>query len=709
MTGVSIGRYLLGVASLIVVCGSLGLAALAIRRRYLPDWSGAPARLAEAVTALALLTATIELLGAIGLFRLGPIVAASVLIGFGTARALGRAQDAHARAARGDGLRPAQRPAPAATAVAIAAAAAVITEWAAPTLQSYGVGIRSFDSLWYHLPWAASFAQTGQITPLRFTDVEYLTSFYPAIAESFHGLGIVLLSRDTLSPGLNLIWLGLALLAAYCIGRPRGLGPHTLTAAALAMATPMIYFSQAGSAANDVVGVFFLLAAVALVVNAGGRSFPFALAAVSAGLALAVKLSMLAPVLALTVGVLAGSPRGRRRASGLLWVGPLLLAGSFWYVRNLIAVGNPLPWLSLPALSTPAVTLQAHTAFSVAHYLTNTQILSRVFEPGLAAGLGRWWAVVLALAVIGPVLCLLPSSDGTTRMLGLVALASLGAYLVTPETAAGPAGRPLGFAFNLRYAAPALTLSLAILPLAPVLGAARRAGVVLAGLGIVLVAMLAQARLWPSRHLPGALALGVAVAVLAILLGPGRPAAARALRALRALGGRRRRRLAAFAAVAALLAAGTATAYSWQRHYLRGRYAFAPGVSYLANVWALFREVHDARVGLVGTYGGFFSYPLFGVDDSNRVQYVAQRGPHGSFTPIRSCRRWRTAVNAGRFRYLVLTPARDPWHPRALGPSPEGTWTASDPAARLLYSRRAAGQTIAVYELRGALDPSACP
>ena len=54
-------------------------------------------------------------------------------------------------------------------------------------------------------------------------------------------------------------------------------------------------------------------------------------------------------------------------------------------------------------------------------------------------------------------------------MLGLVALASLAAYLITPETAAGPSGHPTGFAFNLRYAAPALVLSLTVLPLAPAL------------------------------------------------------------------------------------------------------------------------------------------------------------------------------------------------------------------------------------------------
>ena len=114
-------------------------------------------------------------------------------------------------------------------------------------------------------------------------------------------------------------------------------------------------------------------------------------------------------------------------------------------------------------------------------------------------------------------------------------------------------------------------------------------------------------------------------------------------------------------------------------------------------------------MGIVGTFGGFFSYPLFGVDDSNRVQYIAQRGPHGSFTAIGSCSRWRAAVNTGRFRYLVITPARDPWHPKALEASPENGWTASDSAARVVYHRRASGQAIVVYELRGRLDPSACP
>jgi hypothetical protein len=125
-------------------------------------------------------------------------------------------------------------------------------------------------------------------------------------------------------------------------------------------------------------------------------------------------------------------------------------------------------------------------------------------------------------------------------------------------------------------------------------------------------------------------------------------------------------------------------------------------------VWAFFRGVHGARVGVAGTFGGFFSYPLFGLDDSNHVEYIGKRGPHGSFTAIGSCAQWRAAVNAGRFRYLVTTPARDPWHPKPLRPSPEERWTATDPAARLIYTRRATGQPISIYELHGPLDVESC-
>jgi hypothetical protein len=740
----SIGRYVLGVAALAVVCGSLAFAALAIRRRVLPDWTGAPARLGEVVIGLALLVGILELLGAVRLFAFAPVVIASALVGLAAARWLAPPRS---RGWVSPGIRPRRRRAwssphepdsarstsvgprgpvrsgsalpraggidPTAVlagALALAAGATVVAEWGALTIQSYDVGIRGFDSLWYHLPWAASFAQTGNAVSLRFTDVEYLTPFYPATTELLHGLGIVLLGRDTLSPGLNLVWLGLVLLAAYCIGRPRGVGGATMLGAALAMATTMMDYSQAGSAANDVVAIFFVLAAVALLAGApdpGPRTPVLVLAAIAAGLAAGVKLTVLAPVLGLTIGVVAIAPRARRLAIAGAWLGPLLLAGGFWYARNLVAVGNPLPWTSLGFLPTPAPPLQQHTGYSVAHYLASTHVWSRFFEPALASGLGRWWYLILAAAVIGPLLCLLPdrlgrnpeivgvSSQAPVRMLGLVALFSLAAYLVTPETAAGPPSDPVGFGFNLRYLAPALTLSLAVLPLAPVL-ASRARSATAGGLAILLAGTVAQARLWPA-HVAGAVALAAAALVIGVAL----VALARVARPRLALA------LAAVLAVVLAVAAAGA-GYPFQRHYLRGRYAYHPGVSYLAPVWAMFRTIHHARVGVVGTFGGFFSYPLYGVDDSNRVQYVARRGPHGSFTAIATCARWRAQVNNDHLDYLITTPARDPWHPRILSPSPESGWTASDPAARPVFRELALGQPIVVYRIQGLLTPARC-
>jgi hypothetical protein len=484
------------------------------------------------------------------------------------------------------------------------------------------------------------------------------------------------------------------LLAGYCVGRPRGVGTLTLTATALAMAVPAIDVSQAGSAANDVVGVFFVLAAVALLLNGRGSRAAFVLAAASAGLAVSVKLSMLAPVAALTIGAIAVTPRGQRRAVAALWLVPLVITGAFWYLRNLIAAGNPLPWLNLPGLATPAPALQQHTGFSVAHYLTSGHAWNAFFEPGLASGLGPWWYVIVAITIAGPVLCLLRGADALLRMLALVALASLAVYLVTPETAAGPDGDPLGFAFNLRYAAPVLALSLPLLPLAPALDGDRRRLALAAGLIAVLAATIAQAHLWPAREAGGA--IGIAAAVLlvaAIWTVLARPST------------RRPPSLAVVAAAAAVaLIAAIVAGYPWQRHYLHGRYAFHPGVSSLAGVWAFFRGIHHQRVGVVGTFGGFFSYPLFGIDDSNHVEYIGRRGPHGSFTSIRTCPAWRAAVNAGQFRYLVTTPARDPWHPKPLHPSPERAWTIADPAARLIYTHRAFGEPISIFELRGALQ-----
>ena len=64
-----------------VVLASLALAGFNVRRRWLADWTGAPARLAEIVIGIAVLVAILELLGTVGWFELAPVVAACAAAG----------------------------------------------------------------------------------------------------------------------------------------------------------------------------------------------------------------------------------------------------------------------------------------------------------------------------------------------------------------------------------------------------------------------------------------------------------------------------------------------------------------------------------------------------------------------------------------------------------------------------------------------------
>src|SRR4029079_8778986 len=87
-------------------------------------------------------------------------------------------------------------------------------------------------------------------------------------SEVFHAIGMNAFDRDLLSPLLNLVWFVGCLLAAWCIGRPYRMGPASLALAAVALSIPALS-DQAGEARNDIVGIFFLLAAVAIALNSG--------------------------------------------------------------------------------------------------------------------------------------------------------------------------------------------------------------------------------------------------------------------------------------------------------------------------------------------------------------------------------------------------------------------------------------------------------
>ena len=159
------------------------------------------------------------------------------------------------------GARPEVKPTHLMTAIAVAAAAVVVAHWAEPAQESMDIGMYYQDTTWYHMSFSGRFAQTGEVGPLHFTDpLKLAVWFYPQNSELLHSIGIVALDNDFLSTLINLGWLALSLLAAWCIGRPYAVGAATLVGAAVVLDSEMLVGSQAGNAPNDIAGLFFLLA-----------------------------------------------------------------------------------------------------------------------------------------------------------------------------------------------------------------------------------------------------------------------------------------------------------------------------------------------------------------------------------------------------------------------------------------------------------------
>jgi hypothetical protein len=451
--------------------------------------------------------------------------------------------------------------------------------------------------------------------------------------------------------------------------------------------------TQPGEATNDTAGLAFLLAALALLRAGRWQRAPTALAALAAGLAIGCKLSLVVPVAALTVAVLAATPRGSRRALSLSWSVPLAVTGSYWYVRNLAATGNPLPWLHIGvgpfALPSPSFPVTRRAQFSVLHYATDGRVWHRFFLPGLRHAFGPAWPVVVLL----PAAVLLAATAGKDRPLArlpaAVGLVALAAYLVIPTGAGGPEGTPFLFLYNLRYLAPALLVGAVLLPELS-LSSTGRGQAIAAG---VLTALLVSVETatgavpaWPEAH-PLALALGATALAFAAgaawdtarrLPAPAWPSPKRAAWV----------RVAPATAALAVLAVGG----GWwgQLAWVSGRWAGA------APPYAWARETRGARIALAGSY---IQYPLYGTVLTNRVEYIGRREPHGGFRPTASCREWRLALQRGGYDFVVAVPNEADRRP------PEAGWTRSDPAAHTLLDD---GQS-SVFRLEGPVHPDACP
>jgi hypothetical protein len=789
---VGLGSYILGALALVLVGASVAFTAYRLRARLLPGWTGAPGRLVEAVVAVALLIWIGELLGTFGLFYAWIYVAASVAIG-GLTWALLPAGPVAAGdppplpvAKASSGAVPPTAP-PAGRSVwswliTIGVVGLVAAHWGLTTKDALDRGIFNFDSLWYHMPFAVDMAKSHSTTGLHYVETVFTNWFYPQNSELLHATGILLTGRDTLSLFLNFGFLALAFLAAWCIGRPYGRGHLTVAAAAILLECHTLVVREPGAAKNDLVAAALLLAAAAILVTAwtrrggpglrsdeafapaggavggtapedalatgrGGGSptatgpagraawlWPTAAAGLAVGLAVGTKSTAVAMAAAMTLAVVALAPTGRRWAAFGWWFVPALLGGAYWYLRNLIVAGNPLPQatsigpLSLPH---PERLQEGRPNFNIAHYATDTGVWSEYFEPGLHQAFGALWPLVLAGAVAGGLLVLLRGREPVLRWMGAVALFGLLAYVFTPLSAAGADGEPVGFGINIRYAIPALLLGLTLLPIAIRRLDGWRYWTLLGSLlAVLVITNRSDAALRdPDRVFGVALALLlVAIPALLIWLSHGAPWTGRFRPAGGAVGGTapedasaigrgggsptatgpagRNRSSLVLSGFAALILLVLAIGYPLQRHYLSDRFgpqSQIPGL-HLDSAYAWARDKQDTRIGIAGTTAGFLQYGLYGTDLSNQVVYLGEKGPHGAYNAIPTCKQFREAVNAANLDYLITAPFLNFLHTSNPIFSPEATWLRNDPAATPIHH----SGPVVIWRIQDRLDPTTC-
>jgi hypothetical protein len=346
-------------------------------------------------------------------------------------------------------------------------------------------------------------------------------------------------------------------------------------------------------------------------------------------------------------------------------------------------VGSPLPdaHLAIGPITLAHVDEGSYGKLGVtlAHYLRDPTIWRTYLWPQIHSSLG-WGAVAFVpLSFLG-LLAALRRGSSSQRLVGVVGLAFVAMYLVTPFSAMGLPGTPTLFGQGIRFVVPALALGLGLL-------ACEVSGIwSTATAGVLLVCVvLAQFRhgvdaVWPgqpAQDVVGTIFLAGFVVVLILLA----------------------RRVhwtppRAWATVAVVLILGVPAGFLVQHRYLANRYVDAPFSSANAFRWA--RDVHGARIGLVGFSS---EYPLYGLDLTNHVQYVGLEHAQLVLPDFSTCQALRTHLDQYHYDYVVVAPQLNG------EPSPpQAAWLAGDPNVKLVDRSGASS----IFQLTGPPNPASC-
>lgn len=715
----TLSSYLFGAFSITASILALWLGAWWLRRWIVPEFSGALARLAELTLAFVLLTLALQLVGSLGILTPGWMLASCVVIPL-IAAGLGY------RFAPRD---VAQVEAPSvptwAFLVAVGVASWSVATWSFPSQLSLDQGMFGGDTTWYHMPASARFIQEGSIIPLHFTDpLRLAVWFYPLNGELLHGALMGLMKSDWLSPLLNMVPLAIGLLACWCVGRPYGVGPATLVGGAILLTSGVMIETQPGEGRNDIICFAFLIAFAAFLVNGHQRLAPTSgevdekpdpdaplldrgpliLAGLAAGLAISIKVSMLAPVGMIFLGMILISGRARWLTTTIWLGGSMFVAGGYWYVRSMLySGGNPVPAIGWGPLKLPQpdqMPLDPRPRFSVAHYLGDAWIYKWWFFPRLEDAFGLLFPLILVMLAAAAIWLVFRSRNRVVRVLAFAALVTAVVYLFTPLTAAGQEGQPRGFFTNTRYLLPGLLLAMVLLPLIRQLRVpGARARKVLIFLTVVFGITVVSSPKWYPSYLLGAIFLTFVLVWAPV-----------------GLTWLRDRGRAPIGMMVGVIAAIVIAAAAWGRseevgyakkHYTRSTLFLQEGGPQKAYDFT--RNMRNKRIALAGSGEIFFGqYGFYGIDRTNYVQYLGKEGPNGTYRLFTECRAFINELNRGNFDYLI-TSERTQDSPDAEYNYPVRAWVKDDPAVtEVVAEPDITPQADYVYRIDGKLDPDYC-
>jgi len=715
----SLSSYVIGAAALAAIVLAVWLGSYWLRRWIVPEFSGALARLAELTIGFALVIIGLQLVGSVGLFEPLWITVGCIAVGL-IAAGLGY------RFAP-SGVEPIAAPVVPVWAmlVALAVASWVVAEWSFPTQLSLDQGMFGGDTTWYHMPASARFVQDGSIIPLHYTDALRLAVwFYPQSSELMHGALIALFDSDWLSPLFNILCVGVALLGCWTVGRPYGVGPATLVGGAILLSGGVMIVTQPGEGRNDIMAFAFMIAFAAFLIN-GHQSRapksgavdevpdpdaplldkgPLIIAGIAAGIAISVKVSMLAPVGIIFLGMILVSGRARWWVT-TAWLGiPMLLVGGYWYVRAMLYTGgNPVPAIDWGPLNLPQpnqMALDPRPRFSVAQYFDDLDVYRYWFLPQLDDAFGILFPLILIMAAVVSAYLVATARNKVVKVLAASAIVTAVVYLFTPLTAAGQEGAPSGFFTNTRYLLPGLLLAMTLLPIArPLRAPENRARIVLVFLTIVFAITVLTSPRWYPSYLAGAIFLTLAIVWapvgLSWLKDHGKAPRSVIISCV-----------AAIALIAAVWGRGEEVGYA-NKHYTRSTLFLQDGGPQASFDFT--RNLEDKRIAIAGSGQIFFGqYGFYGVDRSNYVQYLGQESEYGTFRLIDNCQNFVRTINEGNYDY-VITSEFTQESADSLYRFPVQSWIADDPnLEEIITEPDITPQPNWVYKVNGPLDPKLC-